>query len=496
MEAGGSCDGVEVHAVMEELVAQDPRCFYTMNEACLRRYASHGCASELHDMAVLTFIHPAAAMVLNQQQAGDASDAKTNSSSSKMQAQGPGTTSSSTAAEAEGGLLNNWKQTQAFLSALLSYRKGILLLWDSEPGSDLQLLDRGMQAALRWFSEEGVLDALKIPGAAEQMSGNKGSSIGAAGAGGGKAKAASTSSSPESAGATADPEEAPACRMLALCVLSRVLITFCQQLAGVGSKGNRGSSSSPATGINGGAGVSKEVAALAEQLKRIDFTEGDMLMRLQLGCSLGMACYCLLKQVQQYGICGSSSKSGSSSSSSGTANGAVSNGSSSVREGGNRLSKGTSKGSKGKGGGELSATATQSSSSSSSSSQKWGGLQLELPPSVIKSLQGLELWVTRDILQEECAISQKMLLEQGESILIVGNTAEGRIDLLEELLLLCEGVVAAVPVPLGCNNPSCVNLDGVSEASAAKVCSGCKKAHYCGAACVKAHWKEHKPYCK
>ena len=222
-----------------------------------------------------------------------------------------------------------------------------------------------------------------------------------------------------------------------------------------------------------------------------------MAKRLQLGCSLGMACYCLMKQVQQYG---SSTKGDNSSSSSGAASGAANKFASRVNEGdkgrSSSSSKGSSKGSKGsrgKGGGESSATAL--SSSSSSSSKKWGGLPLDLPPSVIKSLQGLEFRMTSDILHEEFAFSQKMLLEQGGSILVVGNT-EGRVELLEELLGLCEGVVAAVPVPLGCNNPSCINLDGVSEASAAKVCSGCKKAHYGGTACMKAHWKEHKPYCK
>jgi len=117
----------------------------------------------------------------------------------------------------------------------------------------------------------------------------------------------------------------------------------------------------------------------------------------------------------------------------------------------------------------------------------------------MKILQELEERLTGDVLQAESAFKQavnsnKVGTEDWARLL--GDNTEGLVELLERLLGLCEGVVAAVPVPLGCNNPSCKNLDGVSEASAAKVCSGCKKAHYCGTACMKAHWREHKPYCK
>ena len=471
----GACEAVDMQAALEELITQDPRCFYTMMDACLRCHAS-----TFQD--AVRFIHPSAATVLNRQRAARENNNNSDSfsSSSRVQAQGQESSSSTSGSPgtwAGGGLLDNWKQTQVYLSALLSYRKVMQLLWTSAPDFNLRQWNMGLQDTLQWFVEEGVLDVLGDPGAAH---GKKSGSPDAAGAGGGKAKAviSSSSSSTESAEAAVDPEEAAACRLLALCVLSRVLITFCQQLAGVGS------SNSPASAGGDGAGVCTRVAVFAKQLKRIDFSKGNMAMaeRLQLGCSLGLACYCLMKQVQQYG----SSSSGSNS------NGGSS---SSTRKG---SSKGSS--SKGKAGGESFATA---SCKNSSSSQKWGGVQLELPPSMIKSLQGFEWWVPYDILQGEYAFvpttySEQMVLGLGKSMLVLGSP-EGAVEvleLLEQLLLLCEGVVAAVPVPLGCNNPSCTSLDGVSEASAAKVCSGCKKAHYCGTACVKAHWKEHKPYCK
>ena len=476
----GACDEdeIDMQAVLAGLVTQDTRCFYTMMDACLR------CPASIFQGGA-RFMHPSAATVLNRQQAARESNT---SSSSKAPAEGHDSSSTTTSGSpgtwAAGGLLDSWKQTQAYLSALLSYRKVMQLLWDSTPAFDLRQWYRGLKDALQWFVEEGVLDALGEPGAAH---GKKSSSTDAAGARGGKAKAvvsSRSSSSADSAEATtADPEEAAACRLLALCVLSRVLITFCQHLAG--ADGSKGSSSRPASGAGGGASVSTNVAVLAEQLQRIEFTQGRMATLLQLGCSLGVACYCLGKQVQQFGSSssGNSSKGGSSSC---------------TREGG---SKGSS--SKGKGEGESFATASKTNSSNSSS-PKWGGLQLELPPSVVNCLQDFQGWVPHGVLQGEYGLvpatsSKKMVLPPGKSILVLGSPDNGAveaIDVLEQLLLLCEGVVAAVPVPLGCNNPSCINLDGVSEACAAKVCSGCKKAHYCGTACVKAHWKEHKPYCK
>ena len=501
MESRDTWERVEVQTALAELVAQEPCCFYKMVDACLRRHALH-----VNRQKVLQgaghFIHPSAATMLNRQQAAGGSKGHNSSAST----------------EAGGGLLDNWKQTQAFLSALLSYRKVIQLLWDSVSASDLQRLDSGLYNTLLWFSEEGVLDVLRESGAAEEKGAKKSSSTGAAGAGSVKAKVISSSSADSAEATAADPKEGAACRILALCVLSRVTVTYCQQLAEGGSKGSRGSSSSSSTnGGSAGASSGSNVAALAKQLKQINFTETEIFNRLQLGCSLGMACYCLVKQVQQYGRSssrssgkgGSSTSTAGSSSGSGAASGAANNGSrsspsssSSTSKSGNdnssNTSKGSSKGGGSKGGGEPAATAL---GTNSRSSQKWGGLQLQLPSPVLERLQKLEATVTCDTLRRECAVTKAvnshMVLVEGVRVSVLGvPDYEGMVQLLEQLLGLCEGVVAAIPVPLGCNNPSCINLDGVSDASAAKVCSGCKKAHYCGTACVKAHWKEHKPYCE
>jgi hypothetical protein len=55
---------------------------------------------------------------------------------------------------------------------------------------------------------------------------------------------------------------------------------------------------------------------------------------------------------------------------------------------------------------------------------------------------------------------------------------------------LCRALVAAVV----CNNPSCENIEGVSEAAAAsKACAGCR---YCSVVCQRADWKRHKGACR
>ena len=52
-------------------------------------------------------------------------------------------------------------------------------------------------------------------------------------------------------------------------------------------------------------------------------------------------------------------------------------------------------------------------------------------------------------------------------------------------------------MPVGCSNPHCTDLSGVSElAAASKACSGCKVVRYCSRACQVAHWKQHKELCK
>jgi hypothetical protein len=54
-------------------------------------------------------------------------------------------------------------------------------------------------------------------------------------------------------------------------------------------------------------------------------------------------------------------------------------------------------------------------------------------------------------------------------------------------------------VPCMCNNPACSNLSGLTEVGLVSgrscVCGGCRVARYCGRACQRAVWKQHKPVC-
>jgi hypothetical protein len=65
-----------------------------------------------------------------------------------------------------------------------------------------------------------------------------------------------------------------------------------------------------------------------------------------------------------------------------------------------------------------------------------------------------------------------------------------------EAIGLCRALAAAAPLPVVCNNPSCRNLEGVSEAAAAsKACAGCR-CRYCSVTCQRVDWRRHKGACR
>ena len=68
---------------------------------------------------------------------------------------------------------------------------------------------------------------------------------------------------------------------------------------------------------------------------------------------------------------------------------------------------------------------------------------------------------------------------------------------LGDMMQVINTLLDEVPLPLGCSNPACVNLEGESEAAAShRACNGCKVACYCSTACQKAHRKRHKAVCQ
>jgi hypothetical protein len=76
------------------------------------------------------------------------------------------------------------------------------------------------------------------------------------------------------------------------------------------------------------------------------------------------------------------------------------------------------------------------------------------------------------------------------------TAAEQHSQQYAEAIGLCRALAAAAPLPVVCNNPSCGNLEGVSEAAAAsKACAGCR-CRYCSVACQRADWKRHKGACR
>ena len=77
------------------------------------------------------------------------------------------------------------------------------------------------------------------------------------------------------------------------------------------------------------------------------------------------------------------------------------------------------------------------------------------------------------------------------------ESRQWKLQLLQDLLRLCELLLAEVPCTIGCSNPACVDLRGDSEVKVScKACTGCKVVYYCSRECQVAHWKVHKGICK
>jgi hypothetical protein len=62
------------------------------------------------------------------------------------------------------------------------------------------------------------------------------------------------------------------------------------------------------------------------------------------------------------------------------------------------------------------------------------------------------------------------------------------------------GMLTSIAVPSFCNNPACGNVSGPTEVQLVSgrscMCAGCRIARYCGRACQRAAWQQHKQVCK
>ena len=103
--------------------------------------------------------------------------------------------------------------------------------------------------------------------------------------------------------------------------------------------------------------------------------------------------------------------------------------------------------------------------------------QKGLPAAMVKQLELLGgRWAHFDVLKED---------------------REFQLQVLGDALRLCAMLRQQVPCPIGCNNPRCVDLKGVSEVVAScKTCTGCGVARYCSRECQVGHWKLHRATCR
>lgn len=72
------------------------------------------------------------------------------------------------------------------------------------------------------------------------------------------------------------------------------------------------------------------------------------------------------------------------------------------------------------------------------------------------------------------------------------------LQLVSDARHMLTGLMNDVPLPVGCNNPGCMRIEAVAEATLSinKRCSSCLAAHYCCKQCQTDHWPAHKAACK
>ena len=108
-------------------------------------------------------------------------------------------------------------------------------------------------------------------------------------------------------------------------------------------------------------------------------------------------------------------------------------------------------------------------------------LQTGLPAAVVERLE---------LLRDRWPLAAPGIEESAED-------PQVQLMVLQDVIGLCELLQREVPVPVGCNNPACLNLEGVAEmVTACKTCLGCHVACYCSRECQVGHWKKHKTICK
>jgi hypothetical protein len=89
-----------------------------------------------------------------------------------------------------------------------------------------------------------------------------------------------------------------------------------------------------------------------------------------------------------------------------------------------------------------------------------------------------------------------------QALAVASNGAGAATDLFlaaAQQLRSVGSALCSFAVPCLCNNPNCSDLSGLTEVGLVSgrscVWGGCRVARYCGRACQRAVWKQHKPVC-
>jgi hypothetical protein len=80
------------------------------------------------------------------------------------------------------------------------------------------------------------------------------------------------------------------------------------------------------------------------------------------------------------------------------------------------------------------------------------------------------------------------------------DESESLLKAVQEQLQAAARVLSCFAIPHACNNPTCGNTAGPSEAQLVGgrscICVGCRTVRYCGRVCQRETWRRHKPVCK
>jgi hypothetical protein len=157
----------------------------------------------------------------------------------------------------------------------------------------------------------------------------------------------------------------------------------------------------------------------------------------------------------------------------------------------------------------------QSLSSSSSTAYQLGAVAVEEVISVqtpCSQAAGVVVaWLAQgsnaqeaDVLGYDSVSLQQQLQDlQAAEDLLTADDVEQTVELAPAVVQKRQAAglsLTAFAIPHACNNLSCSNVSGPSEAQLVGgkscICAGCVTARYCGRTCQKQHWKQHKPVCR